>query len=226
MRNNICLVALLTFGLISGCHNGNTDSDSTISTGTDSSMMAKGTEPASGSTATKAADSAKVIATPATGADSLKVSPEGNKNLDSKKTEIVKADAGKKSRKGRISIGKNDETHSRSLTADKEGFYQNTEVLPSFNGGEKGLENFFEKNIQYPEQATENNAEGTVLLNFAVDEHGKVYAPKIISKNIGYGIEKEALRVFDKMPVWLPGKIKGKNVKTRYTLPIKFQLDN
>ncbi|MBC7508831.1 MAG: TonB family protein, partial [Ferruginibacter sp.] len=80
------------------------------------------------------------------------------------------------------------------------------------------------KNIEYPSEATDNGVEGTVNMNFAVDEKGKVYAPKITSDNIGYGIEKESLRVFAKMPTWTPGKIKGKNVKTRYTLPIKFQL--
>ena len=112
------------------------------------------------------------------------------------------------------------------MTADKEGFYSNTEILPAFPGGQKALENFFENNIQYPQDATDNDIEGTVNLNFAVDEKGKVYAPKVTSSNIGHGIETEALRVFNKMPTWTPGKIKGKNVKTRYTLPIKFQLNS
>ena len=224
MKSNVCFATLIAFSLLSGCNNGKNNTDDSPGAGTDSSMMVKSNDSASGATHSKTGDSVKVVATPATGADSLKVSPNGNKNLDIK-TGDAKSDIVKKTRKGKVSIGQNNETQTGDLTADKEGFYKNTEVLPSFNGGEKGLENFFEKNIQYPEQATENNVEGTVLLNFAVDEKGKVYAPKVISKNIGYGLEKEALRVFNKMPVWLPGKIKGKNVKTRYTLPIKFQLD-
>lgn len=111
-----------------------------------------------------------------------------------------------------------------AMEMDKEGFYASTEVLPAYPGGDKALERFFEKNIVYPDDATENNAEGTVNLTFAVDENGKVYNPMVTSNKIGYGLEDEAIRVFKKMPTWTPGRIKGKNVKTRYTLPIRFQL--
>ena len=111
-----------------------------------------------------------------------------------------------------------------AMEMDKEGFYKNTEVLPAFPGGQKALERFFEDNIQYPEAATENDAQGTVEMVFAVDENGKIYQPVLSGNKIGYGIEEEALRVFNKMPKWTPGKIKGRNVKTKYTLPITFQL--
>ncbi|MEO6547591.1 MAG: energy transducer TonB [Ferruginibacter sp.] len=111
-----------------------------------------------------------------------------------------------------------------AMEMDKDGFYKYTEILPGYPGGEKALERFFEKNIVYPDAATENNAEGTVNLTFAVDENGKVYNPVVGGNPIGYGIEDEAVRVFKQMPNWTPGRIKGKNVKTRYTLPIRFQL--
>ena len=110
------------------------------------------------------------------------------------------------------------------MEMDKEGFYTNTEVLPAYPGGQKALERFFEGNIQYPEAATENDAQGTVKLSFAVDENGKIYQPVATGNKIGYGLEEEAIRVFNKMPKWTPGKIKGKNVKARFTLPINFQL--
>ena len=110
------------------------------------------------------------------------------------------------------------------MEMDKEGFYTNTEVLPAYPGGQKALERFFEDNIQYPEAATENDAQGTVKLSFAVDENGKIYQPVATGNKIGYGLEEEAIRVFNKMPKWTPGKIKGKNVKSRFTLPINFQL--
>ena len=61
-------------------------------------------------------------------------------------------------------------------------------------------------------------------VNFAVDENGKIYTPKEVGQKIGYGVEEEALRVISKMPKWTPGRIKGKNVKTRFNLPVKFQL--
>ena len=113
----------------------------------------------------------------------------------------------------------------RSPSADKDGYFSNVEVLPAFPGGQKALENFFDKNIQYPAEASDNGVEGIVRIVFSVDELGKVSSPNVVSQNIGYGIEKEAMRVFAKMPTWTAGKIKGKNVKTRYTLPVNFRLD-
>ncbi len=129
-------------------------------------------------------------------------------------------------KKGKVSIvpATNVPANNTAMDMDKEGFYRNTEVLPAFPGGQKELERFFEKNIQYPEAATENDAQGTVNLVFAVDENGKIYQPMVTGNKLGYGIEEEAIRVFGKMPTWTPGKIKGKNVKTKYTLPIRFQL--
>ncbi len=142
----------------------------------------------------------------------------------SKKVAMAKPDSLKKGKKGKVSIKMGENKTGGDMSADKEGYYASTEILPAFPGGQKALEQFFEKNIQYPADATDNGVEGTVDLNFAVDEMGKVYAPKLTSKKIGYGIEDETLRVFSKMPKWTPGKIKGKNVKTRYTLPVTFQL--
>jgi TonB family protein len=111
------------------------------------------------------------------------------------------------------------------MEMDKEGYYSNADVLPSYPGGQKELENFFTNNVEYPQRATDNSTEGSVNINFLVDENGKVSSPKVISNKVGDGIEEEALRVFNKMPSWKPGQIKGKNVKTRFTLPIKFQLE-
>jgi protein TonB len=113
-----------------------------------------------------------------------------------------------------------------AMAADTEGAYNNVEVWPSYPGGQKALEDFFMSNVEYPQQATDNNTEGLVNINFIVDENGKVSSPKVTGTKIGDGLEDEALRVFGKMPKWNPGKIKGKNVKTRFTLPVRFQLES
>lgn len=114
---------------------------------------------------------------------------------------------------------------SGAMDMDKDGYYSNVEVLPAFPGGQRSLEKFFEDNIVYPDPASENGTEGLVTLNFIVDERGKVFNPVVTSKKLGDGIEEEAIRVFNQMPVWTAGKIKGNNVKTRYSLPIRFQIN-
>lgn len=110
------------------------------------------------------------------------------------------------------------------IEADRFGVYNRAEIMPSYPGGEKALEKFIQSNVSYPTLALDNGAEGTVLLSFLVDEAGKIYTPTTVSKKIGSGLEQEAVRLVRLMPTWNPGQIKGRNVKTRFTLPIKFEL--
>ncbi|MEO6730020.1 MAG: energy transducer TonB [Ferruginibacter sp.] len=145
---------------------------------------------------------------------------------DARKVAMADPNSIKTAKKGKVTIVMAEPAVNKNtvMEMDKEGYYKYTEVLPGYPGGQKALERFFEDNIQYPPLATENDAQGTVKLTFSVDENGKIYQPLVVGDKVGYGIEEEAIRVFNKMPTWTPGKIKGRNVKTRYTLPIRFQL--
>ncbi|MBC7937253.1 MAG: energy transducer TonB [Rhizobacter sp.] len=105
---------------------------------------------------------------------------------------------------------------------DKDGYYTN--VSPAYPGGDRSPVNFFRNNIEYPQDAADNCVEGTVNISFLVDENGKITSPVTNAPRLGYGLEEEALRVFKKMPKWNPGSLKGKNIKTHFTLPVTFQL--
>jgi TonB family protein len=146
--------------------------------------------------------------------------------LPAKKEAVTDKMADKKGKKGKVTVEMNENTPGTAadMKMDKSGFYSNVEVWPAYPGGQNELERFFENNIQYPDAAADNGTEGVVKISFDVDESGKIYAPKVISKPVGDGVDAEALRVFNKMPSWTPGKIKGKNVKTHFTLPVRFQL--
>ena len=137
----------------------------------------------------------------------------------------VKKMGDKKMKKAKVMIEMPTAKYSaRKLEMDKQGYYNTSEVLPSYPGGQTALINFFNNNIEYPQQATDNGTEGLVNISFLVDENGKISSPEIVSKKVGDGVEEEAMRVFNKMPSWTAGQIKGKNVKTRFTLPVKFQV--
>lgn len=86
---------------------------------------------------------------------------------------------------------------------------------------------FMSRNIFYPVEARQKNIEGTVVLSFVVEKDGGLSNPKIL-KDIGDGCALEALRVvnimIDQQLKWVPGKIKGKPVRTLFTLPVKFKL--
>lgn len=136
---------------------------------------------------------------------------------------MAKPNPAKKGMKGKVMIMPSPKM-SGAMDADKSGTYSNVEVYPSFPGGAKGLQEYFDKNLVYPQQASEDGVDGTVNVMFTVDETGKLTDPHIMGDALGYGLENEALRVVKTMPAWNPGKLKGKNVKTHFTLPVSFEL--
>jgi periplasmic protein TonB len=112
------------------------------------------------------------------------------------------------------------------MEKDKDGVYNKTEVMPVYPGGETALSSFIGDNITYPQDAVDQNTEGTATVTFVVDEKGKVTNPVITGKPVGHGLDEEAVKVVSKMPAWKPGMIKGKAVKTRLQLPVTFKLSD
>jgi len=98
------------------------------------------------------------------------------------------------------------------------------EEMPEYPGGLDGLKSFIVENVKYPEQAKKNKVEGKVFVSFVIDEQGNVTNAKVV-RAVNPELDKEALRVVNKMEKWTPGKQKGENVKVQYTLPIQFALN-
>jgi len=142
-------------------------------------------------------------------------------NTDSVATAPVK-----KIRKPRVTLAKAD-VENVKIERDKDGVYNKVETMPTYPGGEAALQTFVENHVNYPQQAVDQNAEGTVRVSFIVDEKGNVVKPSVISGVTGNtALDEEALRVVQQMPKWKPGMVKGKTVKTRLSLPITFQLES
>ncbi|MFI5142215.1 MAG: energy transducer TonB [Bacteroidia bacterium] len=93
------------------------------------------------------------------------------------------------------------------------------DVMPSFDN----MAGFLRKNLKYPTMAINENVSGRVLINFIVDEEGKIISATLLN-HVGYGCDEEALRVVKLMPKWKPGMVKGKPVKVSFSLPIVFRL--
>jgi protein TonB len=98
------------------------------------------------------------------------------------------------------------------------------EQMPEFPGGEDALIRYLQKNIRYPNYAAENEIEGTVQVEFIVNEDGSIQNTKVV-KGIKGGCDEEALRVVKSMPRWKPGKQGGHAVRVYYTVPVTFRLE-
>lgn len=120
--------------------------------------------------------------------------------------------------------------------------YQTVEDPPRFPGCEQldttitfieqcanaNLLNFVYSNIRYPQKAIENNIEGTVVVRFVVEPDSTISSPEVL-RDIGEGCGVEVIRVVDLINQagarWKPGKKAGQPVRTYFTLPIKFKLE-
>ena len=97
------------------------------------------------------------------------------------------------------------------------------EVMPQFPGGEKELMKWLGDHINYPVIAIENGIQGRVVIRFVVRPDGTVDNVEIQGA-LDPSCDKEAMRVVNKMPQWIPGKHNGNPVYVYYTLPIHFRL--
>lgn len=97
-------------------------------------------------------------------------------------------------------------------------FYRTADEMPEIKGGLKSLQ----QEINYPEDAIEQELEGTVSVQFIVTREGKVENAEVL-KGPGDSLNKEALRVV-KNQEFEPGSHEGKTVRVQMTLPIHFQL--
>lgn len=101
--------------------------------------------------------------------------------------------------------------------------YDAPEVMPEYPGGMQAMMSFIGENVKYPEDAMEKNISGKVFVSFVVEKDGSVSEAKVV-KGVCESIDNEALRVVNAMPKWTPGKMDGKNVRVKYTLPFTFKL--
>lgn len=85
---------------------------------------------------------------------------------------------------------------------------------------------YLSRSITYPVEALERNLQGKALIQFIVDEEGKITEVKSVNNGkLGGGLDEEAIRVVSKMPKWKPGRDHNRIVKVYFTLPVKFVLE-
>lgn len=97
------------------------------------------------------------------------------------------------------------------------------ETEPRFVGGDDAMSKFIQENIKYPKIAIENEDQGKVYVRFVIEKNGEV-THSSIARGVTPEIDMEAIRVIEQMPHWIPGKQRGKSVRTNVVVPITFKL--
>ena len=107
--------------------------------------------------------------------------------------------------------------------AEPEKVFDMVEQMPTFPGGQQELMSYLGKNIKYPTIAQENGTQGRVIIQFVVERDGTITDVRV-ARGVDPYLDKEAVRVVQSMPKWIPGKQNGKAVRVKFTVPVMFRL--
>lgn len=97
------------------------------------------------------------------------------------------------------------------------------DTQPQFPGGMPEFYNWIESNLKYPVEAKKMGVEGRVYVEFIVNTDGSVSDIKVL-RGVGSGCDKEAIRLIENCPKWVPGEQWGSTVRVRMTLPVSFKI--
>jgi TonB family protein len=101
--------------------------------------------------------------------------------------------------------------------------YDVVEQMPCFPGGNQKMQDFIKKNLQYPKECVEKRLQGRVIIAVVVERNGTLTNIRVV-KSVNPALDKEALRIVNLMPKWIPGRQCDKTVRVKYIIPITFQL--
>lgn len=109
--------------------------------------------------------------------------------------------------------------------AEEEKPFEVVEQNPEFPGGIAELNKFLSENIRYPVIAQENGIQGRVIIRFVVSRTGDISNVEVL-RGVDPSLDREAVRVVESMPRWIPGRQRGRAVPVYFTLPVLFRLNN
>lgn len=98
------------------------------------------------------------------------------------------------------------------------------EVMPAYKGGFEGMMKTLRKNMRYPASARSMGKEGTVHVEFVVNDAGEITNVKVL-RGFDLDCDKEAVRMVEKLTEWTPGFQNKLAVNVKMVLPIKFKLE-
>jgi len=112
---------------------------------------------------------------------------------------------------------KDDEDYDKTFTK--------VEIESEFPGGAAAWLRYLNKNLRYPDDAVNNEIQGTVVVQFIVDKEGNVSDVQAIAGPDNGGLREEAVRVIKTSGRWTPAVQNGRQVKSYKKQPIVFKLE-
>jgi len=140
----------------------------------------------------------------------------GTINQEGEKDQGIVAPPVSDEGKGVIEAPKKDET-------DYDKTFTKVEIESEYPGGASAWQRYLNKSLRYPQDAIDNEIQGTVVVQFIVDKAGVVSEVEAISGP--NELRDEAVRVIKKSGQWTPAVQNGRQVKSYKKQPIVFRLE-
>lgn len=100
-----------------------------------------------------------------------------------------------------------------------EKVYDKVEKMPQYPGGQSELMKFLR--IPLPSDIILRcGSQGRVIIQFIVEKDGTVTNPKVV-RSVDPYLDKNALKLFDRMSRWIPGEQGGQKVRVKMAVPVR-----
>lgn len=103
--------------------------------------------------------------------------------------------------------------------------YEKVEEAPEFPGGTKALFQWIQQNMKYPADSRRKGKQGVTIVAYVVETDGSITDVHILKSSGTVELDKEAMRVVESMPKWIPGRHNGEPVRVNFKFPIRFRLN-
>lgn len=111
----------------------------------------------------------------------------------------------------------------KKVEEDWDKTFTKVEIESEYPGGPAAWQRYLIKTLRYPQEAQDNEIQGTVVVQFIVDKAGVVSDVEAISGP--KELRDEAVRVIKKSGQWTPAVQNGRQVKSYKKQPIQFRLE-
>ena len=101
--------------------------------------------------------------------------------------------------------------------------YDVVEVMPSYHGDVNAMYRHIALEMHYPETAIADSVQGRVIISFVVEKDGRLTNFEV-QRSPDKRLSDEAIRVVRLTEPWIPAKNKGKDVRSRFSMPVQFRM--
>ena len=112
----------------------------------------------------------------------------------------------------------------QSYDSDDDEIFLKVDRKVQFPGGVHNQMLYIRENMEYPEEAKEDGVQGRVLIKFIVRKDGSIDNINV-TRSLDPLLDKEAIRLVENMPNWIPAQNQGRIVNSFFTIPTLFRLD-